>query len=67
MIRCISMPFGVNTPQQCGEDEGSYYTEVYQLDIAPDNKQIYKTVKNQESIIGYSYQKITTIFYTLLY
>ena len=27
------MPFGVNTPQQSEEDEGVYYTEVYQSDV----------------------------------
>ena len=35
MVRCLSMLFGVNTPQQSEEDEGIYYTEVYQSDIVP--------------------------------
>ena len=35
MVRCLSMSFGVNTPQQSEEDEGICYTEVYQSDIAP--------------------------------
>ena len=35
MVRCLSMPFGVNAPQQFEEDEGIYYNEVYQLDIVP--------------------------------
>ena len=38
MVRCLSMPFGVNTPQQSEEGEGICYTEVYQSDIAPQNK-----------------------------
>ena len=29
VVRCLSMPFEVNTPQQSEEDEGTYYTEVY--------------------------------------
>ena len=29
----FSMPFGVNIPQQFEEDEGIYYTDVYQSDI----------------------------------
>ena len=33
VVECLSMPFGVNTPQQ-SEDEGIFYTEVYQSDIA---------------------------------
>ena len=35
MVKCLSMPFGVNTPRQSEEDEGIFYTEVYQSDIAP--------------------------------
>ena len=35
MVRCLSMLFGVNTPQQSEEDEGIYYTEVYQSVIVP--------------------------------
>ena len=45
MVRCLSMPFGVNTPQQLEEDEDIYYTEVYQSNIVPENKQIYKKGK----------------------
>ena len=45
MVRCLSMPFGVNTPQQLEQDEGIYYTEVYQSGIVPGNKQIYKDGK----------------------
>ena len=29
IFRCLSMPFGVNTPQQSEEDEGTCSTEVY--------------------------------------
>ena len=36
-VRCLSMPFGVNTPQQSEEDEGVYYTEVYQSDVVLQN------------------------------
>ena len=35
VVRYLSMPFEVNTPQQSEEDEGTYYTEVYQSDIVP--------------------------------
>ena len=35
MVRCLSTPFRVNTPQQSEEDVGIYYTEVYQSDIVP--------------------------------
>lgn len=45
MIRCLSMPFGVNAPQQSDKDEHIYYTEVYQLDVTPYDKQIYKDGK----------------------
>ena len=45
MVRCLSMLFGVNTPQQSEEDEGIYYTEVYQSVIVPQNKFIYKDGK----------------------
>ena len=45
MARCLSMPFGVNTPQQFEENEGVYYTEVYQSHIVPENKQIYNDSK----------------------
>ena len=51
MVRCLSMLFGMNTHQEFDEDEGTYYTDVYQSNIAPENKQIYKDSKNQESII----------------
>ena len=35
IVRCLSMPFGVNTPHQSEEDEGTCYTEVYRSDIVP--------------------------------
>lgn len=38
MVRCLSMPFGVNVPQQSDKDEHIYYTEVYQLDVTPYDK-----------------------------
>ena len=38
MVRCLSMPFGVNAPQQSDKDERIYYTEVYQLDVVPYDK-----------------------------
>ena len=38
MVRCLSMPFGVNAPQQSDKDERIYYTEVYQLDLVPYDK-----------------------------
>ena len=35
MVWCLSMPFGVNAPQQSDQEEGIYSTEVYQLDVVP--------------------------------
>ena len=35
IVKCLSMSFGVNTPQQPEEDEGTYYTAVYQSGIVP--------------------------------
>ena len=45
MVRCLSMPFGVNAPYQSEEDEIIYYAEVYQSDIVPQSKQIDKDGK----------------------
>ena len=46
LVKCLSMPSGVNIPQQFEQDEGIYYTEVSQSDIVPENKQIIKDGKN---------------------
>ena len=50
-VRCLSMPFGVNTPKQSEEDEGVYYTEVYQSDLVLQNKQNYNYGKKIKSLL----------------
>ena len=45
LVKCLSMPFGVRIPQQYEDDEGVYYTEVFQTDIVPENKRIIKDGK----------------------
>ena len=40
LVKCLSMPFGVRIPQQYEDDDGVYYTEVFQTDIVPENKRI---------------------------
>ena len=44
-VKCLSMPFGVRIPQQYEDDDGVYYTEVFQTDIVPENKRIIKDGK----------------------
>ena len=45
LVRCLNKPFGISTPQTYESDEGIYYTEVYQTDVTPENKQIMKDGK----------------------
>ena len=44
-IRCLDKPFGISIPQHYEPDDGVYYSEVFQTDIIPENKQIIKDGK----------------------
>ena len=48
-VRCLDKPFGINIPQH--EPDGVYYSEVFQTDIIPENKQIIKGQKENTRIL----------------